>query len=590
MGCCLVIQMRIYRVSGAVVEAEESTGVKMHELVLVGGQGLVGEVIRIDGDRAFVQVYEDTYGLKPGEPITCTGNPLSVELGPGLIGTIYDGIQRPLSSLKEKEGAFIKRGVSAPPLDRTKRWHFLPIALAGQKVAGGQVLGYVQETEIIKHAVLVPPDVSGELQWVADEGDYSLEDPIARLPSQELHLYHRWPVRTPRPYMERLPADEPLVTGQRIIDALFPVAKGGSAIIPGGFGTGKTVVQHQLAKWADADVVVYVGCGERGNEMTEVLRDFPKLMDPRTGKPLMMRTVLIANTSNMPVAAREASIYTGITIAEYFRDMGYNVALMADSTSRWAEALREISGRLEEMPGEEGYPPYLASRLAEFYERAGRVKTLQGKEGSVTVVGAVSPMGGDFSEPVTQNSLRFVQVFWGLDKDLADRRHFPSINWITSYSQYSSTVSPWWIKHTGEDWPDLVAEAFRILQTENDLESLVRLVGIEALPESQKLTLLVARVLREGFLQQNAFNDVDTYSSPRKQYLLLKAMIGFYRSSEKIIEKKIPEAEIEALPIVQELIRARFTVSEESKLEDLAKRAEDAPKSLAGEIDRGDRK
>ncbi|MDP7975799.1 MAG: V-type ATP synthase subunit A [Thermoprotei archaeon] len=586
----MVIQMRIYRVSGAVVEAEESTGVKMHELVLVGGQGLVGEVIRIDGDRAFVQVYEDTYGLKPGEPITCTGNPLSVELGPGLIGTIYDGIQRPLSSLKEKEGAFIKRGVSAPPLDRTKRWHFLPIALAGQKVAGGQVLGYVQETEIIKHAVLVPPDVSGELQWVADEGDYSLEDPIARLPSQELHLYHRWPVRTPRPYMERLPADEPLVTGQRIIDALFPVAKGGSAIIPGGFGTGKTVVQHQLAKWADADVVVYVGCGERGNEMTEVLRDFPKLMDPRTGKPLMMRTVLIANTSNMPVAAREASIYTGITIAEYFRDMGYNVALMADSTSRWAEALREISGRLEEMPGEEGYPPYLASRLAEFYERAGRVKTLQGKEGSVTVVGAVSPMGGDFSEPVTQNSLRFVQVFWGLDKDLADRRHFPSINWITSYSQYSSTVSPWWIKHTGEDWPDLVAEAFRILQTENDLESLVRLVGIEALPESQKLTLLVARVLREGFLQQNAFNDVDTYSSPRKQYLLLKAMIGFYRSSEKIIEKKIPEAEIEALPIVQELIRARFTVSEESKLEDLAKRAEDAPKSLAGEIDRGDRK
>ncbi|HEV51376.1 MAG TPA: V-type ATP synthase subunit A [Thermoprotei archaeon] len=582
--------MRIYRVSGAVVEAEESTGVKMHELVLVGEQGLVGEVIRIDGDRAFVQVYEDTYGLKPGEPITRTGNPLSVELGPGLIGTIYDGIQRPLSSLKEKEGTFIKRGVSAPPLDRTKRWHFLPIALAGQKVAGGQVLGYVQETEIVKHAVLVPPDVSGELQWVADEGGYSLEDPIAKLPSQELHLYHKWPVRTPRPYMERLPADEPLVTGQRIIDALSPVAKGGSAIIPGGFGTGKTVVQHQLAKWADADVVVYVGCGERGNEMTEVLRDFPKLMDPRTGKPLMMRTVLIANTSNMPVAAREASIYTGITIAEYFRDMGYNVALMADSTSRWAEALREISGRLEEMPGEEGYPPYLASRLAEFYERAGRVKTLQGKEGSVTVVGAVSPMGGDFSEPVTQNSLRFVQVFWGLDKDLADRRHFPSINWITSYSQYSSTVSPWWIKHTGEDWPDLVAEAFRILQTENDLESLVRLVGIEALPESQKLTLLVARVLREGFLQQNAFNDVDTYSSPRKQYLLLKAMIGFYRSSEKIIEKKIPEAEIEALPIVQELIRARFTVSEESKLEDLAKRAEDAPKSLAGEIDRGDRK
>ncbi|MGC9174610.1 MAG: V-type ATP synthase subunit A [Thermoprotei archaeon] len=580
--------MRIYRVSGAVVEAEESIGVKMHELVLVGEQGLVGEVIRIDGDHAFIQVYEDTYGLRPEERITPTGKPLSVELGPGLIGTIFDGIQRPLTSLKEKEGAFIRRGVSEPPLGRREKWHFAPIAKQDDKVAGGQVLGYVQETEIVKHVIMVPPDVRGVIQWIAQDGDYNLEEPIARIGSDEIYLYQRWPVRVPRPYLERLPADEPLITGQRVIDALFPIAKGGSAIIPGGFGTGKTVVQHQLAKWADADVVVYVGCGERGNEMTEVLRDFPKLIDPRTGKPLMMRTVLIANTSNMPVAAREASIYTGITIAEYYRDMGYNVALMADSTSRWAEALREISGRLEEMPGEEGYPPYLASRLAEFYERAGKVKTLQGKQGSVTVVGAVSPMGGDFSEPVTQNSLRFVQVFWGLDKELADRRHFPSINWITSYSQYSLTVSLWWTKHVGEDWPDLVAEAFRILQTENDLESLVRLVGIEALPESQKLTLLVARILREGFLQQNAFNDIDTYSSPRKQYFLLKAIIGFYRSAERVIEKKIPEAELEGLPIIQELVRARFTLADETKLIDLVKRAEEAPKSLTGEIDRGD--
>jgi V/A-type H+-transporting ATPase subunit A len=580
--------MRIYRVSGAVVEAEESIGVKMHELVLVGEQGLVGEVIRIDDDHAFIQVYEDTYGLRPEERITPTGKPLSVELGPGLIGTIFDGIQRPLTSLKEKEGAFIRRGVSEPPLGRREKWHFAPIAKQDDKVAGGQVLGYVQETEIVKHVIMVPPDVRGVIQWIAQDGDYNLEEPIARIGSDEIYLYQRWPVRVPRPYLERLPADEPLITGQRVIDALFPIAKGGSAIIPGGFGTGKTVVQHQLAKWADADVVVYVGCGERGNEMTEVLRDFPKLIDPRTGKPLMMRTVLIANTSNMPVAAREASIYTGITIAEYYRDMGYNVALMADSTSRWAEALREISGRLEEMPGEEGYPPYLASRLAEFYERAGKVKTLQGKQGSVTVVGAVSPMGGDFSEPVTQNSLRFVQVFWGLDKELADRRHFPSINWITSYSQYSLTVSLWWTKHVGEDWPDLVAEAFRILQTENDLESLVRLVGIEALPESQKLTLLVARILREGFLQQNAFNDIDTYSSPRKQYFLLKAIIGFYRSAERVIEKKIPEAELEGLPIIQELVRARFTLADETKLIDLVKRAEEAPKSLTGEIDRGD--
>ena len=583
--------MRIYRVSGAVVEAEEARGVAMHEIVKVGEEALVGEVIRIDGDHAFIQVYEDTYGLRPGERVEGTGSPLSVELGPGLLGTIYDGVQRPLTQLKEKEGIFIRRGVGAEPLDRKKKWHFVPSVAKGVKVEGGEPLGEVQETEILLHRVLTPPGTVGVVTWIAPEGDYSLEEAVAELDSgQKLFMYQRWPVREPRPYRRRLAADQPLITGQRVIDTLFPMAKGGSGIIPGGFGTGKTIVQHQLAKWADADVVVYVGCGERGNEMTEVLRDFPKLKDPRSGKPLMMRTVLIANTSNMPVAAREASIYTGITIAEYFRDMGYNVALMADSTSRWAEALREISGRLEEMPGEEGYPPYLASRLAEFYERAGRVETLSGKEGSVTVVGAVSPMGGDFSEPVTQNSLRFVQVFWALDKDLADRRHFPAINWTSSYSQYIGTVESWWVKNVGEDWPDLVRETFRLLQTETELESLVRLVGVDALPEDQKLELLVARVIREGFLQQNAFNDVDTFFTPKKQYLLLKSVIGFYRAAREVVDKRIPVAKLEELPIVGELMRARFTYSEEAAFEELVKRAGSAPKALIGEIDRGESK
>ena len=432
----------------------------------------------------------------------------------------------------------------------------------------------------------IPMVSAGEVTWVAQEGDLTVDQTVAKVRSGggevSISMFQLWPVRRPRPYLEKLVPEVPLITGQRIVDALFPIAKGGSAIVPGGFGTGKTVVQHQLAKWADAEVIVYVGCGERGNEMTEVLRDFPKLKDPKSGKPLMMRTVLIANTSNMPVAAREASIYTGITIAEYFRDMGYSVAMMADSTSRWAEALREISGRLEEMPGEEGYPPYLASRLAEFYERAGRVKTLSGKEGSVTVVGAVSPMGGDFSEPVTQNSLRFVQVFWALDKDLADRRHFPSINWLTSYSQYRSVVSGWWKKNVAEDWEELVNETLRILQEESELESLVRLVGADALPEMQKLVLLVARMLREGFLQQSAFNDIDTYWPPKSQYLLLKAIIEFYRQSQKVVEKKLPVSKLESLPVVQEIMRARFTISSQPALEDLVKKASSGPLSMLG--------
>jgi len=561
-------------------------GVSMHEVVRVGEAGLVGEVIRILGDHAFIQVYEDTYGLRPGDEIRATGRPLSLELGPGLLGTIYDGIQRPLSILREAEGFYIRRGVEASPLDRKKEWHFLPLVQVGQSVRGGDVIGKVQETDLLEHRILVQPDVSGEVTWVAQEGDLTVDQTVAKVRygggEVSISMFQLWPVRRPRPYLEKLVPEVPLITGQRIVDALFPIAKGGSAIVPGGFGTGKTVVQHQLAKWADAEVVVYVGCGERGNEMTEVLRDFPKLKDPKSGKPLMMRTVLIANTSNMPVAAREASIYTGITIAEYFRDMGYSVAMMADSTSRWAEALREISGRLEEMPGEEGYPPYLASRLAEFYERAGRVKTLSGKEGSVTVVGAVSPMGGDFSEPVTQNSLRFVQVFWALDKDLADRRHFPSINWLTSYSQYRSVVSGWWKKNVAEDWEELVNETLRILQEESELESLVRLVGADALPEMQKLVLLVARMLREGFLQQSAFNDIDTYWPPKSQYLLLKAIIEFYRQSQKVVEKKLPVSKLESLPVVQEIMRARFTISSQPALEDLVKKASSGPLSLLG--------
>ncbi len=561
-------------------------GVSMHEVVRVGEAGLVGEVIRILGDHAFIQVYEDTYGLRPGDEIRATGRPLSLELGPGLLGTIYDGIQRPLSVLREAEGFYIRRGVEASPLDRKKKWHFLPLVQVGQSVRGGEVIGKVQETDLLEHRISVQPDVSGEVTWVAQEGDLTVDQTVAKVRSGggevSISMFQLWPVRRPRPYLEKLVPEVPLITGQRIVDALFPIAKGGSAIVPGGFGTGKTVVQHQLAKWADAEVIVYVGCGERGNEMTEVLRDFPKLKDPKSGKPLMMRTVLIANTSNMPVAAREASIYTGITIAEYFRDMGYSVAMMADSTSRWAEALREISGRLEEMPGEEGYPPYLASRLAEFYERAGRVKTLSGKEGSVTVVGAVSPMGGDFSEPVTQNSLRFVQVFWALDKDLADRRHFPSINWLTSYSQYRSVVSGWWKKNVAEDWEELVNETLRILQEESELESLVRLVGADALPEMQKLVLLVARMLREGFLQQSAFNDIDTYWPPKSQYLLLKAIIEFYRQSQKVVEKKLPVSKLESLPVVQEIMRARFTISSQPALEDLVKKASSGPLSMLG--------
>ncbi|MEM2315948.1 MAG: V-type ATP synthase subunit A, partial [Candidatus Nezhaarchaeales archaeon] len=497
---------RIVRIAGPVVVAKGMKGSQMFELVNVGELNLIGEIIRLQEDLATIQVYEETSGLRPGEKVVGTGQLLSVELGPGILSQIYDGIQRPLEIIKENTGDFIARGVSAPALPRDKKWSFTPKLKAGSKVTGGDILGVVPETPLVVHKVMVPPDVQGVLEEIAPEGDYTVEDVIAkvRAPNGALHelaMMQRWPVRKPRPYKTKLDPIQPLLTGQRIIDSLFPIAKGGTAAIPGGFGTGKTVTQHQLAQWADAKVIVYIGCGERGNEMTEMLERFPELRDPRTGRPLMERTVMIANTSNMPVAAREASIYTGVTIAEYFRDMGYDVALMADSTSRWAEALREISGRLEEMPGEEGYPPYLGARLAEFYERAGRVVTLGSEDrvGSVSIIGAVSPPGGDFSEPVVQATLRIVKVFWALDTALAYRRHFPAINWLTSYSLYLETLEEWFRNNVAPDWPELRKEVMAILQKEAELLEIVRLVGPDALPEADRATLEVARMIREDF-------------------------------------------------------------------------------------------
>lgn len=488
---------RIIRISGPVIEADGMRGTKMYDVVRVGKENLIGEIIRLNKDKAIVQVYEDTNGLKPGEEVVSTNTPLSVELGPGLLTNIYDGIQRPLPAIKDKTGNFIERGVDVPALDRKKKWHFKPTAKAGDKVNGCDVLGEVKETSIVMHKILVPPNINGKLLSIVKEGDYTIEDDIAMVSTDngdmKLQMLQRWPVRKPRPVAKKYDPTLPLITGQRVIDTFFPIAKGGTAAIPGGFGTGKTVVLHVLAKWSDAEVVVYVGCGERGNEMTDVLREFPELVDPKSGEPLMNRTVLIANTSNMPVAARDASVYTGITIAEYYRDMGYDVALMADSTSRLAEAMREISGRLEEMPGEEGYPAYLASRLAEFYERSGRVKLLGSKdrEGSVSVMGAVSPPGGDFSEPVAQNTLRIVKVFWALDANLADRRHFPSINWLKSYSLYLDKVQFWWKKEIGEDWLKLRNKAMALLQKESELQEIVKLVGPDALPQKKKQYLKV---------------------------------------------------------------------------------------------------
>jgi len=546
---------KIYRITGPVVIADGMKGSEMYELVRVGEAGLVGEIIGLVEDRATVQVYEETAGIKPGEKVEGTGKPLSVELGPGLVGAIYDGVQRPLTVIKAQVGDTIKRGVFAHALPRDKKWDFIPKVKKGADVVEGDVLGIVKESKLVDHKVLVPPGINGKVLEISD-GAHKIEDTVATVDTKdgkrEVAMMQVWPVRRPRPFKEKLDPNEPLMTGQRVADTFFPIAKGGTVAIPGGFGTGKTVFLHQVAKWADAEVVTYVGCGERGNEMCDVLVHFPKLKDPRTGEPLMDRTTLIANTSNMPVAAREASVYTGITIAEYFRDMGYNVALMADSTSRWAEAMREISGRLEEMPGEEGFPAYLASRLAEFYERAGRVVTLGSDKrlGSVTVLGAVSPPGGDLSEPVSQNTLRIVKVFWALDTGLADRRHFPAIHWLNSYSLYSDSVREWWKKKLDEDWKPLRDEAIAMLQKEAELDEIVKLVGPDALPEPERAVLESARMMREDLLQQFAFHEVDTYCPPEKQLGMLKIVLEFYKNAVGAAKKGIPAEEIKKLPVV----------------------------------------
>jgi V/A-type H+-transporting ATPase subunit A len=555
----------ISRIVGPVVVAKNVLGAQMYELVRVGELGLMGEIIKIEGDRATIQVYEETTGLRPGEKVICTGRALSVELGPGLIGQIFDGVQRPLTALQIATGAFIRKGVTAPAIDRKRKWAFKPSLQKGAKVQGGDILGIVEETPLILHKILVPPNLSGILMDLVGEGEYTIEEPIGLLKTHEgkeesLYLAHSWPVRRPRPYRRKVPCSVPLLTGQRVIDVFFPLAKGGTAAIPGGFGTGKTILQHQLAQWADAQVVIFVGCGERGNEMAEVLERFPELRDPRTGHPLMDRTILVANVSNMPIAAREASVYTGITMAEYFRDMGYDVALMADSTSRWAEAMREISGRLEEMPGEEGYPAYLAHRLAEFYERAGVVETLgsEPRRGSVTIVGAVSPPGGDFSEPVTVNTLRTVKVFWGLDTELAERRHFPAINWLTSYSLYLEDLEGWYSRNVDPDWGRLRQEALSILQREAELREIVQLVGPDALSDVQRVDLEVARIIREDFLRQHAYHPVDTYCSLEKAHDMLRVILGFYRRMREAVEKGAPVERVLAIPTRLEVARMKI--------------------------------
>ena len=555
---------KIVKVAGPLVVAEGMQDANMFDVVRVSEHRLIGEILEMRGDRASIQVYEETAGLGPGEPVYTTGAPLSVELGPGLIGTIFDGIQRPLETIRQIAGSNITRGIDVPALDHSKRWRFEPLVTVGAEVVAGDIIGKVQETEVVEHRIMVPYRLAGTIVEIYS-GDFTIDEPVAKLRKANgeivnITMVQKWPVRIGRPYKEKLPPEVPLITGQRVIDTLFPIAKGGVAAVPGPFGSGKTVVQHQLAKWADADIVVYIGCGERGNEMTDVLMEFPELKDPRTGESLMKRTVLIANTSDMPVAAREASIYTGITIAEYFRDMGYSVALMADSTSRWAEALREMSGRLEEMPGEEGYPAYLSSRLAQFYERAGRVVCIgsDGREGTLTAIGAVSPPGGDLSEPVTQATLRIVKVFWGLDSSLAYRRHFPAIDWLKSYSLYLVQLEPWASEHIGRDWSTMRKDALRILQEEAELEEIVRLVGIDSLSPLDRVTLEAAKSIREDYLHQNAFHDVDTYTSFKKQYGMLKLILAFYYKARDAVQAGVSLNALFAMPVRERIGRAKY--------------------------------
>lgn len=566
---------KISKIAGPLVVATGMREANMFDVVRVSDSKLIGEIIEMHGDRASIQVYEETSGLGTGEPVESTGEPLSVELGPGLIEGIFDGIQRPLEKIRELVGNSLVRGVEVPALDREKKWHFVPKVKAGDKVVGGDILGTVQETEIVEHRIMVKPGVVGTVKSIA-EGDYTVTEQIGSIETangEELPvtLMQKWPVRRGRPFEKKLAPNVPLVTGQRVVDTLFPIAKGGVAAIPGPFGSGKTVTQHQLAKWAEADIVVYIGCGERGNEMTDVLNEFPELIDPHTGKSLMERTVLIANTSDMPVAAREASIYTGITIAEYFRDMGYSVALMADSTSRWAEALREMSGRLEEMPGEEGYPAYLGSRLAQFYERAGRVVSLgsDGREGALSVIGAVSPPGGDISEPVSQATLRIVKVFWGLDSALAYKRHFPAINWLTSYSLYADSLGSWFNDNVSEEWTSLRARLMALLSDEASLDEIVKLVGMDALSPTDRLKMETARSIREDFLHQLAFHEVDTYSSLRKQYLMMKLVLRFYDGSLDALKKGANIEKLVSIPSRESV--GRFKYVHENDIEDTYK-------------------
>jgi len=574
----------IAKITGPVAVAAGMTGSRMYDVVRVGTEGLMGEIIRLEGDTATIQVYEDTSGLRVGELVESTGAPLVVELGPGLLSSIYDGVQRPLPVVAES-GDFIERGTVASALDRTKRWPFTPVATAAQDAGPGDIVGTVPEGQTIIHRIMVPPATPpGKFAWIAPEGEYTIDEPIARLEDgTELKMAQTWPVRQGRPYGKKLDPTTPFQTGMRILDTFFPIALGGNAIIPGGFGTGKTVTQQSLAKWADVDIIVYIGCGERGNEMTEVLTEFPELDDPKTGAPLMDRTVLVANTSNMPVAAREASIYVGATLAEYYRDMGYNVAMMADSTSRWGEALREVSGRLEEMPGEEGYPAYLATRLASFYERSGRVETLGSDDrvGSVTMVGAVSPAGGDMSEPMTQNSLRVTGAFWALDTSLAHRRHFPAISWTKSYTLYLGQVRGWYETEVAPDWIDLRDRAMSILQKETELQEIVQLVGPDALPESEKVILEVARMLREDFLQQFAFDEVDAYCPPAKQYWLLKTVLTFHDAAVTALNRGASLREVLELPHREEIATLK-TTPHEAALERMPELCQQITDELAG--------
>lgn len=559
----------IVKVSGPLVIAEGMRDANMFDVVRVSEHKLIGEIIEMHGDKASIQVYEETAGLGPGEPVVSTGVPLSVELGPGLIENMFDGIQRPLEKMREMVGSNITRGIEVTALDRNKKWKFVPTVKKGEKVSSGDIIGTVQETVVVEHRIMVPHGVTGTIEEIK-EGDFTVTDTVAVVKKDngekvDIQMMQKWPVRKGRPYKEKLPPNTPLVTGQRVIDTFFPIAKGGVAAVPGPFGSGKTVVQHQLAKWADAEIVVYIGCGERGNEMTDVLMEFPELKDPKTGESLMKRTVLIANTSDMPVAAREASIYTGITIAEYFRDMGYSVALMADSTSRWAEALREMSGRLEEMPGEEGYPAYLASRLAQFYERAGRVINFGSdkREGALTAIGAVSPPGGDLSEPVTQATLRIVKVFWGLDSSLAYRRHFPAINWLLSYSLYLDRLDKWATENVAKEWETLRADAMRLLQEEAELEEIVRLVGVDALSAGDRLTLEAAKSIREDYLHQNAFHDVDTYTSLNKQFKMLQLIMNFYYLGKNAVESGVNIKDLFEIPVREKIGRAKYTTEDQ---------------------------